>query len=129
MSGNFFKFEREGVDFPFYRNNPKLTKLEWILLLISVLISSLYLFYLHLIFTSPCLSWICFLLPIFIILGICRFNSALIFKKLTKKDIPLIFKSTVLSIFMNLGLGIIFFFMVNVPPAPVSYLNTLLMVY
>ena len=35
MSDNFFKFEREGIDFPFYNSNPNLNKLEWILLLIK----------------------------------------------------------------------------------------------
>ena len=30
MSDNFFNFEREGLDFPFYKGNPKLTKSGWI---------------------------------------------------------------------------------------------------
>lgn len=126
MSGDDFSFEREGVDFPFYKSNPKLTRLNWILLLVSVLISLFQsLFYYPLISISPWLNWFCFLLPPLIILGICRSNLSLLFKKLTKKDIFLIFKLSILSIFIMGIIGIVcilFSFFVNVPPDNFTYL-------
>ena len=66
MSDNFFNFEREGLDFPFYKGNPKLTKSGWIFLLISVLLLIFHSFvyctviynYLYL---PPLVEHICFL--------------------------------------------------------------------
>ena len=34
----FFKFEEEGIDFPFYKNNPKLSALDWLIMIIGVLV-------------------------------------------------------------------------------------------
>ena len=119
MSDNFFKFEREGIDFPFYNSNPKLNKLDWILLLISVLVIF---FYTQLV-TPPFLSWICFLLPMVTIFIISRFKISLIFKKLTKKDISLIFKLTILSLCISLLLLFLTLLWLNLPHNETNVLN------
>ena len=104
MSDNFFNFEREGLDFPFYKGNPKLTKSGWIFLLISVLLLIFHSFvyctviynYLYL---PPLVEHICFwILPLLIVLGVCRSHLSLLFKKLTKNDILLILVLVVFSI-------------------------------
>ena len=112
MSDNFFKFEREGIDFPFYNSNPKLNKLDWIFLLISVLVIF---FYTQLV-TPPFLSWICFLLPMVTILIISRFKLSLIFKKLTKKDIALMVVLTIWSISTSIILYDLLSLCINLPP-------------
>ncbi|MCQ2738174.1 MAG: hypothetical protein MJ224_06160 [archaeon] len=112
MSDSFFKFEREGIDFPFYNSNPKLNKLDWILLLISVLVIS----FLYSITDPPLIYWIVYLLPMVTILIICRFKLSLIFKKLTKKDIALMVVLTIWSISTSIILYDLLSLCINLPP-------------
>lgn len=118
MSDSFFKFEREGIDFPFYNSNPKLNKLDWILLLISVLVIS----FLYSITDPPLIYWIVYLLPMVTILIICRFKLSLIFKKLTKKDIALMVVLTIWSISTSIILYDLLSLCINLPPEKVVYL-------
>ena len=112
MSDSFFKFEREGIDFPFYNSNSKLNKLDWILLLISVLVIS----FLYSITDPPLIYWIVYLLPMVTILIICRFKLSLIFKKLTKKDIALMVVLTIWSISISIILYDLLSLCINLPP-------------
>ncbi|MCQ2963949.1 MAG: hypothetical protein MJ203_00040 [archaeon] len=111
MRDDRFSFERESADFPFYKANPKLSKLDWILILVIILI---FLFYTQLT-PVPCIRWVVLLLPIIVTLIISRFKISLIFKKLTKKDIPLIFKLTILSMISVFLLCVITSW-INFPP-------------
>lgn len=115
MSGYRFNFERQSVDFPFYNDNPKLSKWEWILLLSNVLI---FFFSLILLNDSDVLFLIWISLPIVTILVITRFKLSLIFKKLTKKDILLIFKLTLLSLILGFFLLMVLSKFINFPEDP-----------
>lgn len=91
---NRFKFERKGLDFPFYNNNPHLSTTKWGILLVGLLIT----------FTLimgpwefPLKRFTYFLIP-FLSFGIAtnwKFNT--ICKKFKKKDISLILIIIILS--------------------------------
>lgn len=38
---NFFKFEDEGIDFPFYNDIPKLSRVEWVILVLAPILVEL----------------------------------------------------------------------------------------
>lgn len=83
-----FKFLEDGVDFPFYNDTPKLSTVEWLVLLIPVIIILILLSipelrneYRHII--------IC-LIMLIPALYVCKGDYSLFFKKPRKKDIPTI---------------------------------------
>lgn len=103
---NFFKFEDNNLDFPFYKDNPKLSIGLWFVLAIIIIAEII------LAFNSNLLDIqfrrvLDFLIP-FIGFGIVaswKFN--LIFKKPHKKDITLIIKLLILQIIFSIVLDIL----------------------
>lgn len=89
--GNIFNVEREGIDFPCYKNNPKLNIIDWILLLIICSLS----YFKPLDLPIPLI--VCFL-SLVVALIITRLDTSLFIKKLLPEDIPLIIVMSILSI-------------------------------
>ncbi|KZX16280.1 hypothetical protein MBCUT_09580 [Methanobrevibacter cuticularis] len=103
---DFFKFEREGLDFPFYRNNPKLNVGKWVLLAISVIMPMILIFSPHT-FGGRLGNLSYFLIP-FVIFGILTsWNYNLICKKFQKNDIKLIIILLVTDFLFTFAIAII----------------------
>ena len=99
----FFKFEDENIDIPFYNGQPKLTKFEWILLIIA-----------EILFLSPILLPIYIpnkILPFYLcliilipVLYVSRGNWNLFFKKIKRKDIKLIIACVILPYIYSMAM-------------------------
>lgn len=88
-SEDFFIFENENEDFPFYNDNPKLTKNQWITLIIGVLATIIYLVWPNSI-PQHITSITLFLLMIIPISIVSRGKLGYLFKIPKKRDIVLI---------------------------------------
>lgn len=98
----WFKFEREGRDFPFYKHNPHIGIVKWILLFIAPWIA--------LIFAPPIpyVEGIIRLSIMLIIFGfIAEGKFGLIFKKFQKGDLKLIVIVVILGIFFALAMSML----------------------
>lgn len=104
MIGNIFKIERDGVDFPFYKDNPKLKAVDWVLLLMICFLS----YFKPLELPMPLI--ICFL-SFVVTLIITKLDISLFFKKLVPEDIPIIIVLVILTIFLS---ELLFWTLVNV---------------
>jgi len=99
---DWFKFEREGLDFPFYNNNPHISKWKWVLFLLSPLIV--------LIFTPPIPYLdraIGFILILLIFGYITKWKYELIFKKIQKRDLKLIVLLVIVGFFLAMAMYMI----------------------
>lgn len=95
-----FKFEREGMDFPFYNDNPHLTPFKWTVMLLIIFSSVLMLF------VDVGISGTVFLYYILPVIGfgyVSDWNYRLIVKKLRKRDIILILAVLVISLIYALS--------------------------
>lgn len=86
--GDFFNFEKKGIDFPFYNHIPEITKSRWLLLLISIPIATLV--YGLDIFGSEFISSILFCLIMLIpLLYVANWDYKLFFQKPTTRELGL----------------------------------------
>ena len=84
----FFKFEDPSRDFPFYKHNPRISKMAWFVLLLLVPIS--YLVYMIISFKSELISSLAFFLIMLIpLLYYSHWDYSLMFRKPTRKEIKL----------------------------------------
>ena len=83
---DFFKFEKEGIDFPFYNHVPKISKAKWLLLLLSVVIAILSYGIVGEEFIGSLLFCIIMLIPL---LYVANWNYKLFFQKPTGKELGL----------------------------------------
>lgn len=88
-SEEFFRFENENEDFPFYNDNPKLTKNQWMTLIIGVLVTIIFLAW-PISMPQYINSIILFLLMIIPISVVSRGKLGYLFKIPKKRDILLI---------------------------------------
>ena len=103
---DFFKFEREGLDFPFYRNNPKLNIGKWIILGISFIITMV-LIIIPSTFGVDFKNLLYFLIP-FIGFGIAvSWKYDLICKKFQRNDFKLIITLIVLELIFSIAIAFI----------------------
>ncbi len=87
MKVGFFRFEKGDRDFPFYKDNPKISQNGWFVLLGSVVIS----FLLYIIISNELVSSIVFPLIMLIpLLFFLRGNIKLLFTKLSSNDFALV---------------------------------------
>lgn len=84
-----FRFEDKGKDFPFYRDNPKISIAKWILLLVCLPIAYISYFYISGYNETLGALLLCFLLLI-PVLYVSNWNYKLLFQKPNLKDIALI---------------------------------------
>lgn len=88
--GDFFSFEDEGLDFPFYNGEPLLSKFDYVVLLLPLILFGIYLyvdFPIDLGIYAPVVICLLFLIPI---AYVCRGKLNLIFKKPKKQDLKVI---------------------------------------
>ncbi len=84
----FFKFEDPSRDFPFYKHNPRISKMAWFALLLLVPIS--FLVYMIISFKSELIGSLAFLLIMLIpLLYYSHWDYSLMFRKPTRKEIKL----------------------------------------
>lgn len=96
-----FKFLDDGIDIPFYNDNPKLSTFEWLILLAAVLLVIGYLTVIPI--SNDYLSIAVFLTCTIPALYICKGNYSLFFKKLRLKDIKIIILC-VIAIYVYAGI-------------------------
>ena len=81
---DFFRFEYKEIDFPFYKDNPKLSVFKGIILILSIFLG----FFLY--FSGTYLSAFLFILPMLItLLYFLNWDYKVLFKKPSLKDIGL----------------------------------------
>lgn len=83
-----FEFLEDWADIPFYNDVPKLSTFEWIILLISALLTIGYITVLPV--PADYIPMACFLTSVIPALYICKGNYSLFFKRIKLKDIGLI---------------------------------------
>ena len=84
----FFRFEDEGRDFPYYKHNPKISKTVWIVLLLTVPIA--YLTYAIVGLKNEILGSFLFCLIMLVpLLYFSKWDYSLIFRKPTRREIKL----------------------------------------
>lgn len=87
MKVNFFSFEKGDRDFPFYNDNPRISKSGWFVLLSSVVFS----FILYVLIPNELVSSIIFPLIMFIpLIYFLRGNIKLLFAKVSSNDFALV---------------------------------------
>ena len=86
---DLFKFEREGLDFPFYNNTPELSTFKWIILVIGVVISLLFVLIPKPQIPQNIISFINFLIPFLTFMYVGSGKIGLICKKFQKSDLLL----------------------------------------
>lgn len=93
---NFFKFEDEGIDFPFYNDIPKLSKVEWVILALAPFLVGLITLTggkcipFHEVLPTGTLPVCYFLVTIIPFAYVCHGKLGLIFKKPRLKDFKVI---------------------------------------
>ena len=84
----FFRFEDEGRDFPYYKHNPKISKTAWIVLLLTVPIA--YLVYAIVGLKNEILGSFLFCIVMLVpLLYFSKWDYSLIFRKPTRREIKL----------------------------------------
>ena len=102
-----FKFEREGLDFPFYNNNPHLSNEKWIILTIGFLITLLFGLIPKTGIPQYIAEFIYFLIPFATFLYVANGKLGLICKKFQKSDIWLILGTIILYFVYSLVMGVL----------------------
>ena len=110
-----FKFLEDGVDFPFYNDIPKLSAIEWIILLIPVIIMLILLSVPEL--RTEYNPIIIFLIMVIPALYVCKGDYSLFFKKLRKRDIPTIILCVIASLVYSI---VIAYILANIFGIPIS---------
>lgn len=93
---DFFKFEDEGVDFPFYNGIPQLAKKDWAILALGPILMAMITFGLFLYIPyigkllGKCMPILYFLVTFLPVAYVCRGKLGLIFKKPKLKDFKVI---------------------------------------
>lgn len=85
-----FEFLDDGIDFPFYNDVPKLSAVEWLMLLLAVILMVMYITIKSMPFREDYFPLILFLLVVVPALYICKGNYGLFFKIPRLNDIKLI---------------------------------------
>ena len=102
-----FKFEGEEGDFPFYNDNPTLSKVKWVLVCLGFLVFAVFSL-VDFIHVPKIVSAIIALgFPILAFIYIFKGNFGLVIKKIKKRDIKLIFVILVLSYIYSLAIPLI----------------------
>lgn len=116
----FFKFEKKDVDFPFYKNNPKISTERWILLSISVIIPLILVFLPQ--YFGRAQNLLDLAIPFLIFGVIANWKYNLICKKIKKSDLKLILILLLLQIIFSLIISILLIFVLNlnITPNPAS---------
>ena len=84
----FFRFEDEGRDFPYYKHNPKISQTAWIVLLLTVPIA--YLTYAITGMENEILGSFLFCIVMLVpLLYFSKWDYSLIFRKPTRREIKL----------------------------------------
>ena len=92
---DFFKFEDENTDLPFYNNEPKLSKREWGLLILAEILFLIPIFFSIEMPDELFSVYLC--LIVFIpVIYVSKGNMRLFFKKVEREDIKLIIMCTIL---------------------------------
>lgn len=110
-----FKFLEDGVDFPFYNDIPKLSTVEWLLLLTPVIIMLILLSVPELRTEyKPIIICLIMLIPA---LYVCKGDYSLFFKKPRKRDIPTIILCVIASYVYTM---LIAYILINIFGIPIS---------
>ena len=104
---NMFKFERKGLDFPFYNNIPKLSNLKWTILFLGFIATILFNFFLRPQSPHEITGLIYFLIPFSTFLYVANGKLGLICKKFQKKDVKFMIGIPFLYIISASLIGII----------------------
>ena len=91
----FFKFEDENTDLPFYNNEPKLSKMEWALLILAEILFLIPVF-LSIEMSDEVFSFYLCLIVLLPVIYVSKGNLSLFFKKVKRENIKLIIICTVL---------------------------------
>ena len=91
----FFKFEDENTDLPFYNNEPKLSKMEWALLILAEILFLIPIF-LSIEMSDEVFSFYLCLVVLLPVIYVSKGNLSLFFKKVKRENIKLIIICTVL---------------------------------
>ncbi len=102
-----FKFEGEEGDFPFYNDNPALSKVKWILACLGFIIFAVFTLVDFIHIPKIATAFIALGFPILAFIYIFKGNFGLVIKKIKKRDIKLIFIILVLSYIYSLAIPLI----------------------
>lgn len=91
-----FKFEREGLDFPFYNNKPHLSNSKWIILAIGFIITVLFSLIPKLVIPQDISGFLYFLIPFLTFFYVANGKLGLIIKKFQKSDVWLMLGTLIL---------------------------------
>lgn len=100
-----FKFERKGLDFPFYNSNPHLTNSKWIILVVGFIITVLLSLIPKNIIPQYVFEFLYFLIPFLTFLYVANGKLGLIVKKFKKSDIWLILGTLILYFIYAMIIG------------------------
>lgn len=128
---DYFKFEDEKLDIPFYNEKPKLSKPEWLLLIIAEL-----LFLTPIIFpikmTSEVFSFYLCLVVLIPILYVSKGNLSLFFRKIKRENIKLIIICTILPFVYSMTMIFVLEWLkvpgYEIEPTPINLINIITMI-
>lgn len=92
---DFFKFEDEKTDLPFYDNEPKLSKMEWALLMLAEILFLIPIFF-SIEMSDELFSFYLCLIVLLPLIYVSKGKMSLFFKKVRREDIKLILLCTIL---------------------------------
>ena len=104
-----FEFLEDGIDFPFYNDVPKLSRIEWLMLLVAVILMVAYITIENMPFREDYFPIILFLLGVVPALYVCKGNYGLFFKLPRLKDIKLIVGCVIGNYVYAFSIVLIFF--------------------
>jgi CAAX protease family protein len=105
---DFFNFEKKGLDFPLYNNNPHLSLGKWIILAIAIIIPMILIF-LPIESIGIFKGILYFLIPVLAFGFVVNWKYDLICKKLHKSDIKLIITILILGYIYTIAVSLILF--------------------
>lgn len=116
-----FNFEDKDIDFPFYDNNPFLSKGKWILIGVSLIVVVLFILFFRTMLPKEMTRFIIFLIPLLTLFYVSGGNLGLFIKKLRKNDLKLMFIVYVLTFIYSFIIGLVLHISgVHVNPNPVD---------
>lgn len=121
----FFKFEDGNTDLPFYNNEPKLSKMEWGLLILAEILFLIPVF-LSIEMSDEVFSLYLCLIVLLPVIYVSKGNLSLFFKKVKRENIKLIIICTVLPFVYSMFMIFILEYLKISPESPIEPMSTTL---
>ena len=122
---DFFKFEDENTDLPFYNNEPELSKMNWALLILAEILFLIPIFH-PIKMSDEVFSFYLCLIVLLPLIYVSKGNLGLFFKKVKRENIKLIIACTILPFAYSMFMIFILEFLNISPESPIEPMATTL---